>query len=179
MHIFEALMKDHEKVKELLSELVSLREDDHESRNDLVDDIRDELIPHSRAEESVFYNSLRALDAGKNVVLHSYAEHLEAETLLRTLQIEEKINLGWKATAQKLKDSLEHHIHEEETKVFAVAREVITKEEAETLGKLFEDIKPQIQDEGFIKTSFDLVANLMPVRISAKVKEMKKELKAS
>jgi len=119
MHIFEALMKDHERLKDLLEELIALEESDHESRDDLVQDIRDELIPHSRAEESVFYNSLRALDADKDRVMHGYREHMEAEALLRTLQVEDKLNIGWKATAKRLKDAVEHHIRDEENEIFS------------------------------------------------------------
>ncbi len=178
MHIFAALIQDHEKVKELLTELVSLDETDHESRDDLVQDIRDELIPHSRAEESIFYNSLRALEteqglaADKSKVMHSFQEHMEAEGLLRMLQVEDKINLSWKATAKKLKDAVEHHIRQEESEIFAIARKVLTQEEAKTLGELFEKVKPQIQDENFLKTSLEMVANMMPPRFTTAIKKL-------
>jgi hemerythrin-like domain-containing protein len=172
MHIFEALMKDHKKLKELLKELVSLKDDDFESRNNLVQDIRDELVPHSRAEEAVFYDSLRALDADKKVIMHGFTEHMEAEALLRLLQVEEKAHLGWKATARKLKDAVEHHIHEEEKDIFATARTVLTAEEAKKLGELFENLKPQIREEGFLKNSVELVVNMMPVRLAAAVKKV-------
>jgi hypothetical protein len=171
MHIFEALMKDHEKVKELLTELVSLDESETDSRRDLVKDIRDELIPHARAEESVFYNSIRALDSGSSETMHGYAEHMEAETLLRLLQVEDKVNMGWKATAQKLKDAVEHHIKEEESKIFSKARTLITQEEAKTLGDLFEKLKPQIQDEGILKTTLEMMVNTLPVRLGSALKK--------
>lgn len=173
MHIFEALIKDHEKIKDLLDELLSLEENDHESRADLVKDIRDELIPHARAEESVFYNSLRALDVNVEKVMHGYREHVEAEALLRALQVEDKTKLSWKSTAKKLKEALEHHIREEEGEIFAGARQVLTVKEARTLGNLFEKLKPQIKDEGLMKTSLEMVMNLMPVRLSDRIKNLK------
>ena len=173
MHIFEALMKDHEKVKDLLNELVSLEDTDKESRDDLVKEIRDELIPHARAEESVFYNSLRVLNTDKSVVMHGYQEHMEAEGLLRLLQVEDKVNIGdWKATAKKLKHAVEHHIKDEEEKIFAVARSVLNNEEAKTLGELFEKLKPQIQDEGFMKTSWEMIVNALPVRLGTALKKV-------
>ena len=178
MHIFTALIKDHEVVKELLSELVSLDESDTEARDELVQEIRDNLVPHARAEESVFYNSLRALDTNKDVVMHGFREHMEAEALLRLLQVEDKLNLGWKNTAKKLKHAVEHHIQEEEGKIFATARHVISKEEGETLGDLFEKVKPQIEEEGFMKNSFDMVVNMMPVRFATAIKNMGTSQKA-
>src|SRR5690349_8064424 len=106
MQIYEALKKDHEKVRSLLNQLLSLDEEDS-SRHQLVEQIRDELVPHARAEEAVFYNALRSLDVAKDVVRHAYREHIEAESMLKTLQLKDKVNMDWKKTARKLKDALE------------------------------------------------------------------------
>lgn len=171
MKIYQALANDHQKVKELLTELISLKDEDVESRNELVAEIRDELIPHSRAEESIFYNSIRALDEEKKLIMHSYQEHLEAETLLRALQAADKLDMGWRATAQKLKDALEHHIEEEESEVFAAAKELFTAEEAEIMGGAFESIKPQIRDESAVKTTAEMVLNMLPIRLSNKLRK--------
>lgn len=173
MHLFEALIRDHDKIKDLMEELINLSDKDTESRDDLIEDIRDELIPHSRAEESILYNSLRALDAHTDAVMHSFREHMEAEGYLRMLQVEEKINISWKPTAHKLKQSVEKHLKEEEDRIFAIAREVITPEEAQELGSLFEKIKPQIQDESFLKNSIQMIENLMPLRFSTALKKLR------
>ena len=172
MHILKALKLDHDKVKELLNELVNLNDTDSQSRKDLVEDIRDELIPHSRVEESVFYNSLRVASPDSSEVMHGFKEHIEAETLLRALQVEDTLNAPWKATAVKLKEALEHHIQEEEEKIFAIARKVISDAESEELGKLYEQLKPQVKDENFLKTSFEMIVNLLPPKFSAGVKKL-------
>lgn len=165
MLIYDALKNDHGKVKELLEELVALTEGD-QRRGTLIASIRDELIPHARAEESVLYNSLRSIDATKNLVRESFQEHLEAEALLRTLQMKSKIDADWRTTAQKLKDALLHHIREEETSVFAAAREYLTEREAEMMGAAFERMKPEIRRENILQTTVDLIANLMPPRFA-------------
>lgn len=169
MEIYEALKKDHEVMKELLDELVSLRKDD-EYRFILIEEIRNNLIPHSRAEESVFYNTLRAVNADKKVVFHGYQEHLEAETLLRTLQVMDKLNFEWKATAEKLKDALLHHVEEEETEIFSQGREVFTRDEAIAMGDAFLQLKPKIAQEGFVKNTVDMVINMMPPRLADKIR---------
>lgn len=166
MLIYDALRTDHEKVKELMGELVMLNEND-EKRSEIIQQIRDELIPHARAEEAVLYNCLRGIEATRDVVMHGYSEHVEAETLLRTLQVAGKIDAGWRATAQKLKESLEHHIHEEETKIFNVAQQVITQDEAEMMCEAFEQMKPEIREQGFMKNTLDMIVNLMPLRFQS------------
>ncbi len=165
MQIYDALKRDHQKVKSLFIDLLKL-DDDSEERHEIINQIRDELIPHARAEEAVFYNSLRALNAVKDVVRHSYKEHVEAETLLKTLQAKNKLDFDWKKTARSLKEALDHHIEEEEQRIFPVAQQVFSTEEAGQLGEAFEKMKPEIREQGFIGTTIDLIENLMPPRFS-------------
>jgi hemerythrin superfamily protein len=172
MKIYEALAKDHLEVKELLAELIKLKEGDEETRHDLVADIRDALIPHSRAEESILYNSMRAMQEETGMVMHGYQEHAEAEALLRTLQVADKVDMGWKQTAKMLKEALEHHIEEEEGDIFTAAQELFTADEAEMMGRAFISIKPQIKEESFIKTSGELIMNLLPPRLAQKIRKI-------
>lgn len=163
MQIYELLKEDHAKVKRLLNELVNLDEKSKE-RSALIVKIRDELIPHARAEEAVFYNALRTYPAAKEVMRHVYKEHIQAEAMLKALQAGDKLNVGWKKTAMKLKEALEHHIKEEEHQVFPVAKRLLTNDEAARIGDAFEAMKSKVKDESFIETTIDLFANLLPPR---------------
>jgi len=167
MLIYDALKSDHEKVRGLLGELLSLDDGDDKARERLLEQIRDELIPHSRAEEAVFYNSIRAVNTAQDLVWHSFQEHMEAEALLRTLQGLDALDASWKKTAQKLNEALNHHILEEENKIIPVAEHLFTPEEAEAMGEAFEEMKPEVQDEGLLQTTLDMIANMMPVRLAA------------
>ncbi len=163
MLIYEVLTQDHKEVKKLLAQLVAMDENtaNHE-RGDLISEIRDALIPHSRAEEAVLYNSLRALKASKKIAMHGYQEHLFAETLLRTLQVATKIDAGWKTLATELKAALESHIAEEETEIFSAARAQFTSQEAKVMAEVFLDMKPTIKKQGLVGTTGQMVANLLP-----------------
>ena len=171
MDIYQALKEDHEKIRDLLDELVSLKEDD-DYRFSVIEQIRDELIPHARAEESVFYNTLRAVNADKKVVYHGFQEHMEAETLLRQLQVMDKINLDWKATAEKLRNAILHHVEDEESEIFSEARAAFTQEEAEGMCAAFLQLKPKVIEEGFVKNTMDMFINLMPPRLADKVRNI-------
>lgn len=174
MEIYEALERDHEEIKQLLNDLVNLKDDD-EYRFVIIEEIRNHLIPHSRAEESIFYNTLRAVNADKKVVFHGFQEHLEAETLLRTLQVMDKMNMSWKATAKKLRDAIFHHIQDEESEIFAEARQAFTNEEAVAMCEAFEQLKPKIEQEGFVKNTVDMVINMMPPRLSDRLRNISGE----
>lgn len=174
MSIYNSLTKDHDQIKMLLNELIATNPGE-EVRDGLIDEIRDELVPHSRAEEAVFYNSLRALDEAKDIIMHAYKEHMEAETLLRSLQVQGKIDMGWKETARKLREALLHHIQEEEGRIFNVAQQLFTDEEAEMMANAFEKLKPEIEDEGFMQTSLELIVNLMPQRFAPSLRAINLE----
>lgn len=167
MQIYEALMKDHRKVEGLLDRLVALGEREYDQKEKLVEQIRDELIPHARAEEAVFYNSIRAVDTAKDLVWHGYAEHMEAEALLRTLQAAQALDVGFKNTALKLKDAVTHHIKEEEQKIMPVARQLFTNEEAVAMTEAFESMKPEVREGGILQSTIDMIANVMPPRLAA------------
>lgn len=172
MDILEELRNDHRNVRELLDRLVATETSEKELWNNTVASLRDELIPHSRAEEAILYNSLRDLGRDGDLIGHSYKEHLEAEGLLRTLQITEAVGINWKAAAQKLKEALEHHIAEEESSVFAAARSAFSDEERASMGEAFIRMKPEVQDDTIVGNTFDMIVNLMPKRLRGSIRQM-------
>jgi hemerythrin superfamily protein len=169
MDIYSALKKDHQKVSELLDRLVASSDRGTDEWKELVTQIRDELIPHSRAEEALFYNPLRQTEHGKEVVAHSYGEHAMAETELRALQAMKAIDANWNSLVRKLRSDLLHHVEEEESKVFAAAQVAFSAEDAQNIGEAFGALKPFVKEQSFVGTSFDLVMNLLPESIRTKL----------
>lgn len=179
MLIYDALRKDHDAVKTLLNELLALPDHEEVRRDSLIQEIRDELIPHSRAEEAVFYNSIRSLDSAKDLIGHGFQEHIEAEALLRTLQLKDKMNMDWKKTAKKLKDALEHHIAEEERDIIPAAERIFTLEEGEMMGEAFARLKQEVKEEGFLTTTLELLTNMMPPRFASNMRRFNLENRAA
>lgn len=166
MDIYAALKKDHEKVQGLLDQLVRTSETDDQSWKSLLDQIRDEVIPHSRAEEAVFYNSLRSTGHLQAKLLDSYREHAMVETEIRALQALKRFDVNWTKAVEKLKKDLVRHIEEEEQKVFSEARKVFSEEECNKLGEAFLRLKAEAEKDAksFTRSTIDMVANLLPQR---------------
>jgi len=171
MDIYEELKKDHKKVKTLLDELIKSEQTDDKTRSSVIQAIRDELIPHARAEEAILYNSLRESDKAGSLALHGYAEHMEAETLLRSLQMMDSVDLSWVGGAKKLKEALEHHIQDEETRIFEASQKLFSVEEAEQMGAAFLKMKPAVKEGNFIETTAEMVSNLMPFNLKKTFKK--------
>jgi hemerythrin-like domain-containing protein len=167
MQIYEELKNDHDKLKVLLNQLATLDDPSDEKADDLLSEIEDNFIPHIRAEESVFYNSLRTVNVAKDLALHSFEEHMEAEALFRSLLVMDRLHMDWRPTAEKFKLAVEHHIQEEESKVFSAARQLFTTQEAEMMAVAFERLKPEVREGSFVQNTLDMIANLMPPRFAA------------
>jgi hemerythrin superfamily protein len=169
MNIYQILKKDHKKVENLLNQLVEYSEADKDEWKSCLDQIRDELIPHARAEEALFYNAIRETTSGNNSgsdeVRHGYLEHAMAETDLRTLQAMKAIDVNWTRLAKKLRNDILHHVETEESKLFSEGQKLFTEEEAKMIGRAFEALKPTVKQQSFMGTTLDLVTNLLPRRL--------------
>jgi hemerythrin superfamily protein len=169
MNIYDALSKDHRLFEALLDRLVSASKADDKSWKTTLDELRRGVIAHAHAEEAVLYNAMREANKDRELVLHSYAEHVTAEGEIRTLGAAKLIDANWTSLVEKLSKDLRHHIREEEARVFAAAREVFTEEEANQLGTAFERMKLETAKDGdsILASNLDLIANLLPPRLTA------------
>jgi hemerythrin-like domain-containing protein len=172
MLIYEALKQDHRKIERLLERLTQSAEDTREARKDLIAEIRDEFIPHSRAEEAVFYNSLRLIPETEGEIGEMFGEHIEAETHLRALQAMDAIDANWTVVAKKLRSAIEAHVEKEEGEIFSAAKQVLAEEEAEMMTDAFETMKVEVRENGFMRNTLDLIANLMPARFSESMRNI-------
>lgn len=173
MNIYDVLSKDHRHYETLLDDIVASSQKGDDAWKAKLDELRRDLIAHSRAEESVLYNALREEEVAKGLVVHSYAEHALAETELHTLGLAKLIDKSWTGLAEKLRKDLRHHIHEEETKIYAAARKAFSDAEAKQLGSAFARLKKELHGDGDspLASQIDLVANLLPPRLSKRFRE--------
>jgi hemerythrin superfamily protein len=168
MNIYDVLSRDHREFERLLDRLLAASKAGDDSWKTTLDQLRQGVVAHSHAEEAVLYNALREADQAKGLVMHSYAEHAKADTEMRALGAAKVIDRTWTSMVEKLRDDLRHHIQEEETKVFAAARQIFTEQEAEQIGVAFERLKALKIEQGdsMVKSHIDLIANLLPPRLT-------------
>lgn len=148
MQIFDELHTGHLKLLSMMDELLDMPDhEDEEYRANLISDIQDQLIPHTRAEELVFYNSLRACKVASELICSSFNQHRELEALVQNLSSDNKANRDWRNAAERLRDALAHHVREEELQVFPVARRLLDSGTVEQIGRAFVDLKNEIHGE--------------------------------
>ena len=139
MDALKLMHDDHEKLKKLLERAEHALAE--HNRENVLEKIRAELQPHERMEEKVFYPALKAHPNAKDIVLEGYQEHHVADVIFAELEQTPPGSDIWKAKMKVLKESLEHHIEEEEGEMFKKARAVFDKSELEDLGARMEEAK--------------------------------------
>jgi hemerythrin-like domain-containing protein len=142
------LKSDHATVKRLLRELSETSERALKQRETLVSQIERELKTHAQLEEEVFYPAFKAAarntDA-EDLYFEAAEEHHVADMVLPSLKAANPKSHEFKAKAKVLKDLIEHHIKEEETQMFAVARQLFDEDQLRELGDLMQARRDSIE----------------------------------
>jgi hemerythrin superfamily protein len=133
--ILSVLKRDHRKVTELFAEIEDTT--DKDLRNDLFMTLKTELTIHSVTEEKLFYSRLKK--EAKEKISHSFDEHDEIRSYLEMLT---GLNLDpgtnqWMVVLKNLKNTVNHHVLEEESQIFQKARTILSEEELLEIGRKF------------------------------------------
>jgi rubrerythrin len=132
--IFERLHKDHVEVEAMFMRIASGEGDTSKTFEKLAL----ELESHERAEETVFYEPLKDADEARDIVLEGYEEHHAGDLVMRELRKNKSGSEQWHAKAMVLMEMVQHHVIEEEGKMFEKARMLIDGERARQMVKEFE-----------------------------------------
>ncbi len=146
MDVLALLQKDHRTLSGLLDDAVKCEPDDVRLTN-LAREIEKALTVHAAIEEKYFYSALRkrAEQSEDTVdVFEAYTEHELVKTLIALLKSGRRPDEKFKAEVQVLAESVKHHVKEEESTIFSLARELLDRDELEQLGATMESAKKRL-----------------------------------
>ncbi len=130
---FEVLHKDHELFKNILSKLKQLSSTESKRREELFGEFKLGIEPHTKAEEGVFYPPLKENKESYEDVLESVEEHHVISLILGELDLMPKQLDQWRAKLRVCKEVVEHHIVEEEDKIFKAAAKLLSREQMQAI----------------------------------------------
>lgn len=133
MNAFDILKEDHKKVSDLFEKLEPTTERAIKTREELFAKLKTELDVHSHIEETLLYPVLKEFEETRDITLEGIEEHRIVKQLLTELDQMSKDTEQWTAKMTVLKESVEHHVEEEEGEMFKQARSVLSKEQIEQL----------------------------------------------
>jgi len=132
------LEKDHDEIKEILKGLDEGKQG--ASRAALLQKLKRTLTAHARAEEKVVYDAMirvRAKQETHVLAEEGYVEHHVVDDLLARISRLTPGNELWKAHVKVLRESLEHHISEEQNQMFGQLGECFSRDELVAMGAQF------------------------------------------
>ncbi len=141
MDIYGYLKRDHLKVRGLLENILSSAKSDQKSQT--FEEMKNEVLIHSETEHETFYEALRQHKEIEQKIEHADKEHKEIENLLKQLSTMDMNSAEWLTKFKELKQSLEHHIKDEETEIFEQAKKLLSDEQAKQLAEDMDDLKQQ------------------------------------
>lgn len=141
MNAFTLLKDDHERVAGLLERIDETTERAVKGREELFNQLKNELDIHARIEEEVLYPTLEEYEETRAISLEAYEEHALVKQLLEELAAAPKDDEQWTAKFTVLKENVEHHVEEEEGEMFKKARAVLSEDEVEQLGDRLQEAK--------------------------------------
>ena len=139
------LETDHRRFEQLLTDGEDTTERAIKGRGEVLEALTRELNVHEAIEEQILYTALRTQAEAHDIVLEGIEEHHVADTIIKELHAVRKDNEKWGAKFAVLKESVEHHIQEEERKMFPIARGTITREELLALGARMRALKTELE----------------------------------
>ncbi|HYE64529.1 MAG TPA: hemerythrin domain-containing protein [Pyrinomonadaceae bacterium] len=141
MNAFELLKEDHQKVSGIFEKLEPTTERALKTREELFEQLKNELDVHAYLEEQIFYPAIQEADETREITLEAFEEHRVVKRLLTELEAMPVDQEEWGAKLKVLQENVEHHVEEEEGEMFSSARKVLSREQIEQLGAQMEEAK--------------------------------------
>ena len=146
MNATELLKQDHRAVAELFSAHDAAGEKAFVEKREIADRILSALDVHTQIEEEIFYPAARDGATGETEALLSeaYEEHQVAKRLMAELRSSSPTDEHWDAKMKVLKETIEHHVGEEENELFPKVRETLGAAYLQEVGERMEARKREL-----------------------------------
>lgn len=147
MNALDLLKDDHDKVRDLLEQLVNTTERAEKKRPELLARIEKEMQVHTQIEEEIFYPAFKKASGKSNDKMYyeAHEEHRAVEDLVMPdLKQADPTGTQFSGRAKVLKELIEHHAGEEEEEMFPQARKTMSELQLEELGEKMQARKKEL-----------------------------------
>lgn len=160
--VLDTLAKEHGEVSAMFLVVTADRKAGRHMKDEkvmervrLLDDLVLELLSHAIAEEQHVYAVLENIPEARSQVRDSRSEHHEMEQLVQKLLTLEYSSPKWLETFDALHELVSHHVEEEESELFELAKTHLSKAQLKDMDEAFQKEK-EIQRQKLGGRSFSL-----------------------
>lgn len=129
MNFFTLLKNEHKDAKDTFKKL--LAEDSIDSAE--TDLLCNKLLLHMDMEEKYFYPRMKQAKETEDLAVEAKLEHTEAKALIRALLKNSLDDIEKKVKLETLQLEIEHHVDEEESDLFPLAKKVLDDDEVKAI----------------------------------------------
>lgn len=138
--ILSIIHDDHQSVDALFADYAKAADDG--AKLEIVCEIYRQLLPHAQAEEEILYPALAEAGSNDDAVEEAFGEHAAAKKTLQSILAASPADLTYDMKVRMLQKEIQHHVREEETELFAEARDAGL--DLEALGRRFAARKAEL-----------------------------------
>lgn len=160
MNAIDLLKQQHREVDVLFERASRAKLDE---KITLLGQIAEKLTLHARIEEQHFYPFARSKGI-QDMVDTSLQEHMEAKRLIANLLSSKRNDPKLDAELLKLQQSVQHHVKEEEEKLFPRLVGVATAEDLDTLGDTLQQSADELSNQELLQMAENEGSALPPVQ---------------
>ena len=146
----QLLRQDHDEVRKMFEEFESADED---RKFELAAEICQALTVHSTIEEEIFYPQVRAAINAEDLMSEAEIEHDSIKQLIERVQTGEVDEIQLTAMMKVMNEYVNHHVNEEQRKIFPRVRraeldlEAMGRELLERKTELESDLQDAMSDQ--------------------------------
>jgi hemerythrin-like domain-containing protein len=141
--IYELLKQDHRAVADLFKRIEASSERAGKSRAELFGKLSSDLLAHAHAEQATFYTALLDRVEDREALLEAFEEHGVVEKVVKDIESCDPSDERWLAKLIVLKEMVEHHVEEEESEIFKMAKKEFSEDEARALAEEMRERKAE------------------------------------
>ncbi len=147
MNAIDLLKRQHRDVEELFSKFEGASEGAEKTRERLCQQIGDALAVHAEIEEKIFYPESKQENT-EEILRESVEEHLAVKRLLADIMQSDLDDPQFEAKMKVVKEQIEHHVQEEEQRLFPLISRSCSREDLEEMGNRMKEMAEELEDEG-------------------------------
>ncbi|HJQ71305.1 MAG TPA: hemerythrin domain-containing protein [Blastocatellia bacterium] len=141
MNAIELLKQDHQEAAGMMDELETADKGSMNTTREMFKQLKDALTLHTQIEEQVFYPALEQHEETRDMVGEAHSEHDEVKEMLAEMSTMSPGSDEFMDKLTELRDSVEHHVEEEENEMFPKAEQVLGQSRLQEMGRQMEQMK--------------------------------------
>lgn len=141
MNVLEFLKQDHQQAMNIMNQIETANTGGQQARTDLFNQLKSALTLHTRMEEQIFYPELENHQETRDLIREAYSEHQEVDELLAEISSLSPTSGDFNNKIAELRDSVEHHVNEEENQMFPKVQQILGQDQLNEMGRRMMEMK--------------------------------------